>query len=58
MITQQNYFYDAVILAPYDKFFSAKCSQFFLAFIEQNQMMDIFPAEMLSFIFETNHIKK
>ena len=37
---QQKYFYDslniAVILAPCDNFFSAKYSQFFLAFTEQN----------------------
>ena len=46
------------ILAPALEFFSAKCDQFPITFAESNQMMVILPPEMLSFIFETNLIKR
>ena len=47
-----------MILAPALEFFSVKCVQFPLTFTESNQMMAILPLELLSFIFETNLIKK
>ena len=50
--------YIAVILAPVCEFFSTKCTQFPLTFMEQNQMMIIFPTELLSFILERNLTKK
>ena len=50
--------YVVVILAPAREFFSAKCAQFPLTFMEQNQMIAIFPPGLLSLIFGIKFITK
>ena len=55
MIIRLKHFHDslniALIVAFSRKFFCAKCVQFLLNITELNLMKDVFPWELLSFIF-------
>ena len=61
MIIRFKHFYGslniAVILAPGCEFFTAKCNQFLGTFMKGNQIKDIFPSEISSFIFEIKNFK-